>query len=267
MILASIGIIASTAGGYDANAQAFFTAAGITDTTQKDAVNTMVLSLKSNSLWSKFLAIYPFVGGTSTTHKYNLKSRNYDFPSFGGTWTHNSSGATPSPNAYADSGINPLTDILLIPRSDTSVWYYGTGNYGNTGPQIAIGLNDFTLLNPYSSDSNLQSRLNSTMSSAKTHFSGYQKGLFGISRLNDSNFKHYTIPLDTTSTYYRQFNDAVQVPVNLNIYVGAANVNSTAQYGTQYTCGLAMIGNGLTDSEAVILNTITTTYQTALGRN
>ena len=62
------------AGGvsYDADAQTFFTAASITDTTQKSAVNQLVLDLKSANIWTKFKAIYPFVGGTSTTHKYNL---------------------------------------------------------------------------------------------------------------------------------------------------------------------------------------------------
>ena len=37
----------STAIVYDADAVAFFTAASITDTTQKNAVNTLVISLKS----------------------------------------------------------------------------------------------------------------------------------------------------------------------------------------------------------------------------
>jgi hypothetical protein len=76
MILATHGILNSYASpsAYDSDAAAFFTSTGITNTTQKDAVNTLVLELKAESLWTKFIAIYPLVGGSATTHKYNLKN-------------------------------------------------------------------------------------------------------------------------------------------------------------------------------------------------
>jgi hypothetical protein len=56
----------------DPDAQAFLTATGITDPTITSAIDTLVLDLKAASLWTKMKALYPFVGGTSTTHKYNL---------------------------------------------------------------------------------------------------------------------------------------------------------------------------------------------------
>ena len=92
---------------YDSDAQAFFTAAGITDTTQKNAVNQLVLDLKSYGIWSSMIAIYPFVGGTATTNKYNLKNPNTFQITFGGGWTHSSTGSLPNgTNGYADTGIN-----------------------------------------------------------------------------------------------------------------------------------------------------------------
>jgi len=45
----------------DPDAAAFLTAAGITDPTQQSAINTLVLSLKADGLWTKMKAIYPFV--------------------------------------------------------------------------------------------------------------------------------------------------------------------------------------------------------------
>lgn len=60
--------------GYDSDAEAFFTAASITDDTQKTAVNQLVLDLKAAGVWTKSKVIYPFVGGTTGTHKYNLKN-------------------------------------------------------------------------------------------------------------------------------------------------------------------------------------------------
>lgn len=61
------------AAGFDADAQAFFNAANITDTNEKDAVNDLVVDLKATNLWSEMYAIYPFVGQTSDSCKYNLK--------------------------------------------------------------------------------------------------------------------------------------------------------------------------------------------------
>ncbi len=61
---------------YDPDAQSFFTAVeggGDTlTTTEKDAVNDLVLDLKANSLWSLYDGFYPFVGGTASSHKWNL---------------------------------------------------------------------------------------------------------------------------------------------------------------------------------------------------
>ena len=80
--------------GIDTSANAFLTAAGITDTAQKAAVNTLVKDLKRFNLWSKIKAFYPFVGGTANSHKFNLidpRDLNEAYRlSFSGGWTHSS---------------------------------------------------------------------------------------------------------------------------------------------------------------------------------
>ena len=63
-----------SASGFDADAQAFITAASITDPTQQSAINTLVVNLKSYGIWNQMFAIYPFVGGTAASHKWNLKN-------------------------------------------------------------------------------------------------------------------------------------------------------------------------------------------------
>jgi hypothetical protein len=92
----------------DADAQAFITAAAITDATQQTAINNLVVGLKADGLWTGITAIYPFVGGTATTHKWNLKDpRDLDVAyrlSFNGGWTHNSNGITGNGvNTYAET--------------------------------------------------------------------------------------------------------------------------------------------------------------------
>lgn len=89
-------------------AAAFILAAGITDAAQKSALHNFVKDIKainaidagfvdfSNPANSTCIAIYPFVGGNATAHKFNLiNPLNTDAAKrlvFNGTVTHNSRG-------------------------------------------------------------------------------------------------------------------------------------------------------------------------------
>src|SRR6478672_10479035 len=57
---------------YDSDAQRFIDSSGITDSTQKHAINDLVTQLKSSGLLPKFMAIYPLVGASEATTKWNL---------------------------------------------------------------------------------------------------------------------------------------------------------------------------------------------------
>lgn len=62
------------ASGVDSDASAFITATGLSGTTQKSAITTLVKDLKSSGLWSKMKAVYPMV-----TDNRNLLSYTEDF--------------------------------------------------------------------------------------------------------------------------------------------------------------------------------------------
>ena len=104
---------------FDPDAQAFITAAAITNPTQQNAINTLVLDLKSYSIWTKMKAIYPIVGGTASQHKFNLKDpRDLDaafrLTVFGGV-THSVNGFQGNgTNGYADTFFNPTTQGISI---------------------------------------------------------------------------------------------------------------------------------------------------------
>lgn len=132
------------AGGFnkpvDPDAQAFITAAGITNATEQDAINTLVGDLKTAGLWTKFLAIYPFVGGTSTSCKYNLVNpldTDAAFRlTFNSTFTFNSSGIRGTSNSsYANTHI-AMSDSVL-PKYNFSVGLYqldsSVNGYINSG--------------------------------------------------------------------------------------------------------------------------------------
>ena len=101
----------------DPNAQAFLTAASITDATITSAINALVVDLKSNNLWTKSFAIYPLVGGTASTHKWNLKDPQDTDAAFrlvfNGGWTHTSNGIIANGvNAFANTFLNASVTIL-----------------------------------------------------------------------------------------------------------------------------------------------------------
>jgi hypothetical protein len=107
-----VNVVTQVVNAVDADATAFITAAGITNLTQASAINTLVNDLKTYGLWTKMKALYPFVGGTATSHKFNLKDpRDLDAAFrlvFTGGWTHTSTGAKPNgTTGYANTYLNP----------------------------------------------------------------------------------------------------------------------------------------------------------------
>ena len=125
------------ASAFDPDAQAFITAAGITNPTQQGAINTLVVALKGYSIWTKFKAIYPIVGGVASSHAVNLKTPGTYNLSFTTGWTHSSTGMTPNgTSAYADTGLNDNTvlslnsaHILFYSRTNVDGLYCDIGNY------------------------------------------------------------------------------------------------------------------------------------------
>ena len=93
-------------------ADAFIKAAGITDSTQQTAIKTLVNDLNGYGLWSKMKAIYPMVGGTATSHSYNLKDTTKFQITWNGGLTHDSNGVTGNgTNGYGNLNLNPRTHL------------------------------------------------------------------------------------------------------------------------------------------------------------
>jgi hypothetical protein len=129
-ILNSFSIPAASS--FDPDAQAFITAAGITDPTQQTAIDNLVIGLKTDGLWTNMQAIYPLVGGTASSHKYNLKDPRdldaaYRLAFFGG-WTHNANGITGNgANTYADTFYNSPNSFGVYFRTFNASYPWLTG--------------------------------------------------------------------------------------------------------------------------------------------
>ena len=60
-------------GNFNLFATNFLAVTGITDSNIQSAINQLCTDLVNTGLMDKMIAVYPFVGGSATTHKYNLK--------------------------------------------------------------------------------------------------------------------------------------------------------------------------------------------------
>jgi len=139
------GVYTSYVSQIDTDAQAFITAAGITDATQIAAINRLVKNYKgvgdlnaSVDLWTGESIIYPMVGGTAATCKFNLKnpvdSDAANRISFIGGWTFDANGPTPNgTNAYARTFFIPNT----LGQNNASLSFYSRSN--SSGPSYALG--------------------------------------------------------------------------------------------------------------------------------
>jgi hypothetical protein len=112
MITGYSNVTSVTTSGLDADARAFLIASGTyNNITIGNAINTFVVGLKAQGLWSFMDIIYPIVGGTAFSHKWNLKSpfdTNSAFRlTFSGGWTHDSNGMNGNGSGYAETYFVP----------------------------------------------------------------------------------------------------------------------------------------------------------------
>lgn len=255
---------------YDADAQAFFTAAGITDNTQKTAVNQLVVDLKTYGIWTKMKAIYPFVGGTSTTHKYNLKDPQDTDGAFrlvfSGGWTHSSTGADPGGvNGYADTKFNQMNSWTST--SNASAGIYLRENVASTAVDIGAssnagnGDNSTIIYSRYTGD-NFYGSANGTGVSGAANTNS--QGFFAVSRTNTT---QHSIYKRGSSTINQTSSVNIGTNINKTIYIGAANNNGVADYFSNREIAFAFFGDGLTQSEVGDYYTAVQAFQTTLGRN
>lgn len=248
---------------FDTDAQAFFTSTGITDSATKKHVDSLVKDLKGAGLWSKGKVINPVVGGTATTHKFNLKDpRDLDTAyrlTFTGTVTHSSNGMIGS-SAYGNTYFNPNT---VYPTGIMSIGVYLRTNID--GAYADIGAISAT--NKYT---HIFSKLSNT-------FYGQVNTNNSISEnvLNNTTSVGWYYAARTASTTTKLQKNATitnsasttMASTNANIYVMAQNSSGSAIDYSARQIAFIWIGDALTDVESANLYTIIQRYQTFMGRN
>lgn len=236
--------------GYDSDAAAFFTGAGITDAGEKDDWNTFVQGRKSFGYYSKFHVIHPYLGGDSTKHSYNAINTATAQLSYSGGLTHNSNGMTGNgTDGYATFTFSQATNFS---STNCSVGAYIRSSGG--------AFDTFLTPDDYAGVIAYQSSV------AKTQFYfGVHEGLsiestgFFSGNLESYNFCCYDsggliTSVDTTSDPISFGGSNVFIFNYTDTFYSAANICFDYQ------------ANSLTSSEMADLISAVQTLQTSLGR-
>ena len=266
MWLARTGILASSGGSMDADALAFITAATITDSTQKIAVDNLVKDLKTANIWTKMKAIYPFVGGTATTHKFNLKDpRDLDAAfrlSFNGGGVHSSTGyAGNASNAWANTYLNAQS---VLTNSNLHLSFYS-----RTASTAVAYSSEILVDTTYGSGASwLALRTNNKITGA----SYFSAGNDAISVVTGNTIPGFVIGSETSSTLRKFYHNGGAIATNTaydvnalpNAYVTLLGYSAGSNSGNE--TAFASIGDGLSDIEAAALSTAVQNFNTTLGR-
>lgn len=269
---------------FDENAQAYISAAGITQSFQQWAVNELTIELKENNLWNKMWAVYPFLGGSSASHGWNLVDTTKYRMTFSNGWTHSSLGAYSNglstgtlgrSGTWANTGFTPS---VVATNSIAVSWYRRnnlsrtTGGYdigGYSGP-VAGGGNENMGISQISSSTNAAyAAWGQTPAGFVTNtVAGRTASGFWTSQHisgTTSIWKNGTQILSGARTL-----GLAQIPLHLaaNVVTGAWPSLTPLDYSSngmiQY--GFVSISMGLNSSELTLFNQINNRFQTKLAR-
>jgi hypothetical protein len=263
-----IPFIRRRGGGNTARTQAFLTATGITDATIINALNAMDTDLISAGLLpsgtgaGKIKALYPFVGATAGTHKFNfVNPLDTDAAfrlTFNGGITHDSSGMTPNgTNGYADTFFVPTTNFTSLDNKSFGA-YIGT----NTNNGVEIGS-----LNGSFIGDQLVTRISNICISSNSNIND----ALAITSTNSQGFWISTRSNSLSGNYYKNGTSIITLAAsvsqhNQSIFIGARRFVSSAEVFCDKRIQLAFMGDGLNGTEAVNFTNLVQTFQTTLGR-
>jgi hypothetical protein len=121
---------------FDPDAGAFINATSIGGI-EAEAINNLVNQLKTAGLWSQMKAIYPMVGGTAQSCKFNLVNpQDTDAAfrlTFAGTWTFNNNGAKPNGAAGTYAETYATNTAAGLTTTNGHISYYSFTNSAAAG--------------------------------------------------------------------------------------------------------------------------------------
>lgn len=269
MITSTHGIVASQMTAFDPDALAYLNAANITNTAQRTALNTLVVSLKSSGVWAKCIAIYPMMGITSASQSWNLRN----LTQFNITWVnpasgiYNTAGFLGQGLAYGQTSINPSTNLS---QNDNHLMIYsGTDNQSDTALELgaasgsgATGTQIYAPRLRTATTSVLMYANNIATNDFDSISNGNARGFYINQRSSSTSsaaIKNGTIILTSTKVS--------RTPANFQLFLGGINGSGTFLNGTQRYISFASAGQSFTSQQITDYYNAVQAFQTVLNRN
>ncbi len=252
-MLLNVGIRA-VSGQIDSDAQAFIDATGITNSTEINAVNVLTKDLKSAGYWDDLVAVYPFVGSTADTHKYNLKDpRDLDAAgriTWVGSLTHTYDGV----QGAGGYGVTNINDNSYI---SSSGWfaYNNLAKSANSDSLFGYPTSPKKVLNPRNNSGDISANMDSN--TVITVAAGSGDGFYGLYRTPGNS--GFNVWKDGSRSYTgAPVSGHPNIPTSILVYNGTG---STRRLASTYH-----YNNITSNGQASGLQAIDEKFQTSLGR-
>jgi hypothetical protein len=246
--------------------ETFVTDGGITDPTQRLALNNLINYIQPKPYYSKLKIIYPMVGETALAHSFNLINTSRYQLTWTGGWVHNSLGALPNgTNTYADTQFNPYVEGFTNINAHMS--YYVTSPSTSQDGRM-VGVSNATDDEPIYIIQNSSNELmtgyggNTTGPTAKWTVTDTR----GFTQLNRAGL---TVENTFNGSIKGTDTQTLASVTNLSFYLGVGRTLAPGYSFYKFTnkqCGFASFGDGLTTEEAADFNTAVQAFQTTLNR-
>lgn len=245
----------------DPDAQAYITAAGITDPTEQAAVNQLVLDLKGSGsttnntdVWSDSYTIYPLSPTSLTAAEYNLKDPTQNI-----TWlnspTHAYTGITGNgTNAYGDTNWNPTTEGVDI--NNAGLTY--SGEYSDV--DYALGVYNSVRWFVIRNSANRKISYIGASSAAANPID-FNRSISTAVRTSGTLIKMYT---NGTQSSSNSASSGGSVVPNANFFLLGYSNSGALSAPFAGEMDFAAIHKGLTANQAKDLSDAITTYNTAV---
>jgi len=247
----------------DPDAAKFIAATGISGS-NANAVNGLVLDLKSYNLWNQMKAVYPLVGGTSSSTSYNLINTGSYQIGWTGSVTFNPNyvkgdGAT----GFGNTNLSPATVLTSTGSMHLSAYIMTSGSI--TAKNDDMGVTSYPPFTFFA--------LDNLATDGAYKQTGFSTAAVTLQVLDSVKIGYYTGTNSSgVTTLYRNGSSLGSGSFALSLdgltvaLLGCRFSTGVAEFSDkQY--GLFSIGAGLNATQAANLNTSVTTFVTSLSRN
>lgn len=232
-------------------------------------INSLFTDLKSQDLYNKIPAFYPFLGTTAAQHKWNAKNpldTNAAFRlQFFGGGTHSNLG-------YQCNGTNAYANTFLVPSA--------VQNVNSNGLTITVGTNNNTIgeaieIGANSSGTSLSYVIAKLNNSTFKRTASFNQDSTRADQVGVNDAKGVFTGSKTSSNLQKLIRNSVVLSTgagggtlpSAKVYIGVLNIGDSSRYGySSQRIQFTAIHDGLTDAEVVALHTIIDNFETAIGR-